>query len=212
MNTSQLRALAILVIVILGGVFVYSISQFIAHHGQSQLSLQIAPSSAQVTIDGKTYPANATVYVTKSKHVVHASLQNFTDEEQTIDLSNRASGTVSIALNPANAAGEQYLSDHPEYQLEREAVGGTDQGAQVALAATPLINKLPVDNINGPYSIDYGQSTLQKNGSVIIISNSSPDGRKNAIKWIRQQGFDPTTLEINYSDFSNPLLGTGSSQ
>ena len=68
----------------------------------------------------------------------------------------------------------------------------------------PLIGKIPRIDITGPYSIDYGGSS-SGNAASLIIYDSTPNGRTAAIQWIRDQGVDPTTLDIRYSEYINPL-------
>ena len=68
-----------------------------------------------------------------------------------------------------------------------------------------MISKLPYSDVTGPFTIDYGPSTTRKDGVFLLISDSSPRGRVNAFKWIRQQGYDPTDFEIVYTNVANPL-------
>ena len=58
----------------------------------------------------------------------------------------------------------------------------------------------------GPFSLDYGTNPHVKNKVFIEVSDSSPEGRVNALHWIRSHGFDPTDLDIRFDDFSNPLV------
>ncbi len=61
----------------------------------------------------------------------------------------------------------------------------------------------PITDINGPFTIEY----LYTKNSVdhIKIVDSSPQGRMNAIHWLREHGIDPTDLDIRFDDFTNPL-------
>lgn len=68
----------------------------------------------------------------------------------------------------------------------------------------PLIGKIPRIDITGPYSIDYGGDS-SGNAASLIIYDSTPNGRVAALQWIRAQGVDPTTLDIRYDEYINPL-------
>ncbi len=63
----------------------------------------------------------------------------------------------------------------------------------------------PITDINGPFTIEY---IYTKNGvDYIKIIDSSPQGRMNAMHWLRERGIDPTNLDIQFDDFVNPLKG-----
>lgn len=67
----------------------------------------------------------------------------------------------------------------------------------------PLENQLPYTDINGPFKIVYMYK--QGNTDVIGVMNSTPDGRKKAIKWIESKNIDPSNIIINYLDIRDQL-------
>jgi hypothetical protein len=89
------------------------------------------------------------------------------------------------------------LSDAQQTQLINESDGISDRH--------PLDGHIPHIDVAAPYSIDYGDSAQGQTALPLVISNSSPNGRAAALRWIREAGYDPTTLDIRYDEYVNPL-------
>ena len=68
-----------------------------------------------------------------------------------------------------------------------------------------LFLNLPTTDIDGPFTLTY---LYTKDGvDYVKVTDSSPRGRMNALHWLRQNGVDPTDINIQFDDFTNPLLG-----
>jgi hypothetical protein len=67
----------------------------------------------------------------------------------------------------------------------------------------PLENQLPYTDINGPFKIIYMYK--QDNTDVIGVTNSTPNGRKKAIEWLKSKNIDPSSIIINYLDMRDQL-------
>jgi len=67
----------------------------------------------------------------------------------------------------------------------------------------PLENQLPYTDINGPFKIIYMYK--QDNTDVIGVTNSTPNGRKKAIEWLKSKNIDPSNVIINYLDMRDQL-------
>lgn len=70
-------------------------------------------------------------------------------------------------------------------------------------SSLPLEKQLPYSDINGPFKIIY--MFKQNNTDVIGITNSTPNGRKKAIEWLKSKNIDPSGLIINYLDIRDQL-------
>lgn len=62
---------------------------------------------------------------------------------------------------------------------------------------------LPQYNLTAPYTIEYLRT--ENNIDTIAIDNSSPEGRQEALDWLRAQDCDISSLNIVFADFINPL-------
>lgn len=63
--------------------------------------------------------------------------------------------------------------------------------------------QLPYADINGPFEIFYMYK--QRGNTVVGIDNSTPDGRKKALTWLRSKNVDPTDIIINHLDMRDQL-------
>lgn len=89
------------------------------------------------------------------------------------------------------------------------AKNGNNETAETegGLPVHSILYNLPVTDINGPFTIEY---LYTKDGvDYIKITDSSPQGRVNALHWLRERGIDPTELIIQFEDFKNPLDSGG---
>lgn len=163
-----------------------------------------------------TYPESATVYgngikISKVSHLkpgrytFRATANGFDDTSTTVEVSedNRR---IGISLAP-----KEGIKTSVEEQYELEAIAGQQaqsEGRSIT-QANPLIQKLPHVSVAGPYRIDYGFSDRDNLGVFYYINTSTPRGRQSALQWIRDQGFNPATLDIRYDIENLPLTGRG---
>ena len=68
-------------------------------------------------------------------------------------------------------------------------------------------NSVLITDLTGPFTITYlgTENSIDK----ISITNSSPNGRQKAVKWLKDQGYNPSNLDISFVDFINPLFDDG---
>lgn len=67
-----------------------------------------------------------------------------------------------------------------------------------------IIYSPPITDVKGPFTIEYLYT--KNHVDYIKITDSSPQGRMNAMHWLRERGIDPTELNIKFDDFKNPLI------
>ena len=87
--------------------------------------------------------------------------------------------------------------------FQGEAASGKafDQQVSTSQKSSPIISVLPA--VDPEFRIDYGQSVLFPNQSgaiALYIKADTPDGRVQAVAWIRNNGFDPSDYEIIFTD------------
>ncbi len=187
---------------------VYLVAINLSRSGKTAVIIDVAPSDSTVTVDGKEVGAGK-IYFSPGNYSFNASRPYFEDDKVSVSVKAKG-GEVFVDLLPEAKSDEAklFLEENPDVQAAREVVGGhraNSKGLQIE-KQTPLITKLPFTSIDGPFTIDYGPSPTRKNGTFLIVSDSSPEGRVAALKWIRQQGYDPTDFEIQFDDFVNPTF------
>jgi flagellar basal body-associated protein FliL len=78
-----------------------------------------------------------------------------------------------------------------------------DKESEEGGPSSKALHTLPITDINGPFTLEY---LYTKNDvDYLKVSDSSPQGRMNALHWIRENGLDPTDLNVQFEDFTNPL-------
>lgn len=185
------------------------LSLIISRIGEVKLTVSAIPSEAEILINQEKIKGKE-VYVKPGAYTVSANYEGYEEDSVVVEVGS-APVVVELIPEPESEEARSFLDENPEIQAEREAIGGrryAKQGQDVR-ERIPILNSLPVTEILGPFSIDYGLSDSRKDGVFLEISDSSPQGRVNALKWLRQNGQDPTDFEIRYSDFTNPLMTTG---
>lgn len=186
----------------------YSVVLAITRLGEVKVSIETLPRNAGVSIDGKLLRRDV-VYLRPGEYTFSASAEGWANTTQTLEVKK---GTKVILLpEPRSEEVKNWLKDHPDIQLKREELGGKSFAikSEQAVQKNPLIGLLPYSQSSPPFRIDFGLSKERKGDIFLLITDSSPNGRQAALKWIRQQGYDPTDLEIVFPDFPNPLEDKG---
>lgn len=93
--------------------------------------------------------------------------------------------------------------------INNDTKNGTDEIAETeeGLPVHEILYGPPVTDVTGPFTIEYIQT--KDRVDYIKVVDSSPQGRMNAMHWLRERGIDPTDLDIQFDDFANPLKSEG---
>ena len=202
-----LRTQIILASTLVGLFVLYSLGTMVLRGGETKVVITVIPGDATVFIDGKQ-SKDGTHYMKPGEYTFSAKKDGFKEDTLKVNVEDQE---VEVGLIPSadSEEAEALFSQNEDLQAQREAIGAK-RASKSGLSredVTPLIALLPVTEINGPFTLDYGPSETRDNGVFIEVSDSSPGGRKNAQKWMKERGMDPTDLEIRYTDFVNPLAG-----
>lgn len=197
----------LIVLGILGLLFVISFVFSMRDAGKATVEIFVIPEDAKVQANGedigsgrqKLKPGNYTFSATKD---------GFSKDEYTTVVDEEG---ASIYLLPVPKSEEalQWLEDNPEIVAEREALAGERASVNGAAfnKANPIVSVLPystyepLNGIEGPFSIDYGPTDERPNGIFLVVTTVSPNGRQNALTWLREQGFDPVDYDIQFPDY-----------
>ncbi|MFA5004374.1 MAG: hypothetical protein WC498_03830 [Candidatus Saccharimonadales bacterium] len=186
-----LLALGVVVIIVL-----------IILHKSANTTIYLAPSVANLQLDGKTIKPGGH-YIVPGKHTLRATMTGFSDGTKSFVVPTKGATKVFLALSPNSVVGEQWYANHPDdnnlYQsiVQNEATSTSRE----QVTRLPLIKELPhVDNF---YRVDYGKSLKNPNDPVataLYITVYSAAGKQQAIQWLTFKGYDPTLYEIVYID------------
>jgi hypothetical protein len=195
MNQRIINTLLIIAIVVLGGWAVAVLLQ-----PQANIDVQVSPSAAHVTYDG-AHPLGGTTRLTPGQHTIAAEFDGFAKVSQTVSVPNNGSVKLALVLQPNSSVGEQYLSDHPDEQADREALGGAEytNSVQRLHAAYPILGLLP--HSGRGFSVDYGtsrQHPKDPNAIALYITVPTLGQEARALNWITYSGYNPADYEIIY--------------
>jgi hypothetical protein len=176
-----------------------------SHPGLVGVNVVVVPEDATIQIDGVAASVG-TNYLQPGPHVFTATKSGFKDDVTKTTVSAELSEV--ILLPEPQSSGALSWSEQGDIQNKRESLGGQRAAllGEATIKKAPIITKLPHYDISGPFSIDYGPGE-ETDSIFIVIGNSSPSGREKALEWIRNQGYDLSSLDIRFSDFTNPITG-----
>lgn len=207
-KNSMIKKWAVVATIILLIVVGYLAVLNISRKGETKLSIEVIPGDSTLKLNDKNIKPGI-IYLKPGIYTITANKEGFKEDKVTVELN---SDPVRVGLVPMSdsVAAKKWLTDNPAIQLERERIGGERAAleAQTQEDLTPLIQVLPYKDPSGIFRVDYGSSqTRTIDGAVFIdVNGSNSVGRKNFVKWLAEQGQDPTDLEIQYTDFHNPFF------
>ncbi len=162
----------------------------------ASLKLSYFPNDATVYADGDSQGSAKSLSLSAGPHSIIIKRSGFADSINQVDLKAGQTKALSAALLPNSPEGFAWLQQHPDQQLQREAIGGQafDQNSGNAAEKYPLITKLPI--YHRDYKIDYGSSQKHSGAIAIYITAAGTIQRQEALDRIRSEGYDPSDYEI----------------
>lgn len=199
-NTKKIIILALAVAIM---ILLFFMIQGFSRSSKIATTIEVMPKDSIVKMDGKTI-SSGTLYVKPGEHVFTAEKSGFNTAKSTIIIA-KDNHYAGLTPDPVSADAISWAKQ-PQNALEIERIGGirSENSGKDASLKNPIIDRLPYSDILGPFTVDYAFDATDSTKTHIVISNSTPNGRVKALQWIRDQGFDPANLTINFEDFNNP--------
>lgn len=188
------------------GLIAYGIYQKVVIAGNVAVTINLVPSDATLTVNGKSVSTSGTIYLAPNQtYTIQASKDGFAtfNDSKYIDASNNS---INIALTAVSDAAKQWVQNNQDlYQNNEGQAGAAATSTGEAFAArNPITQYLPLDNL--VYSIGYRNDPSDPSGNSIIITIDAPEGYRNsAIEKIRSLGYDPTQFKIEFNNYQNPF-------
>lgn len=196
----------IIVLLVFALIITFFLTIAISRIGKTKVNIELIPKDSSLYIDGKKFGSGDN-YLKTGKHTFEAKKSGFIDDKVVLQVDNE-SLEIGLIPEPKSKEAIDWLNKNPEIQLNREGIGAKMSsliGGYIE-ENTPIINDLPYTDIKGPFTIDYGTEPSRLYGIFLEITDSTPLGREAAVSWIKNQGYDPTNIDIRFDDFENPLL------
>lgn len=171
------------------------------------LDLVVAPSFADVEINGKPYTTGTYRLAPNENVTATITADGFTTKEVSFSLINGDTTQLYVYLIPEDGNMDWYIQ-HPSEMMILNTIGDTE--AAIASAAYredyPISTILPilVVEVNPEtydwteFRIDSGNFENCKTEYCVKITDSTGGNRQRALNIIREKGFNPDDYEIIY--------------
>jgi hypothetical protein len=189
-------------------IFIVSLLISLLQTTKVTINIQSMPSDSKLFIDNIEVKSGNTK-IEPGTYTFKATKDGYKDDEYSITIKEY----VDVRLLPkpiSQLAIEQYNDE--KIQQKREEFGGIranligqDLKDNNKITSILPVNKFEHLGVKGPFSIDFGYRTNQQ--LYLLISNSSPNGRQNALQYLRYNGYNTANYDIEFADYNSPAEG-----
>jgi hypothetical protein len=193
------------------GLISYQFALYWSHRGLIKANIVVLPEDSTLTIDGSPKKPG-TVYLKPGLHKFAATREFFDKVERRINTNSlKADETIYLLPEANSSEALKWLTEHPEVQQKREAVGGVEAIKQQDSLTTnyPFIKTLPKENSH--YKIDYSITSGNKLEFTINLFGSidNPDQytqyrqrlkqyKSEALQFLKVNGINSSDFKITY--------------
>jgi len=168
----------------------------------TKIIIQVTPASSLITLGNNRIKAG-TVGLRPDTYIIKASHDGFITDSKTVTVKSGSILYVGLALLSNSSSTATWYQDHPADQQLFEAITGKyfDIVTKSQLDTLPLVKYLPFIDLY--YRVDYGQSKTHLNDPsavALYITYYSMAGKQQALEWLKFKGYDPSLLDIIYTD------------
>ena len=196
-NLNQKQRLIFIVIsfLIIVGI-IYFIFIFVTRMGKIEVTVQYAPYSANITLNGTKVKNKSKIWLQPGKYTAKIEYEHFESVERVIEINNDYDYIVGT-LHAIDDEGEKYINSHKQEFVEAEGLVGralTKEGIATK-KQYPILNYLPINN--QLYSISY---TYTDENEPIINVKTSPEFLDDAVAKMKTlKNVDLTSYQVNFT-------------
>lgn len=210
MNQNRHHNIIIIILVVVALFIIIPFSVFIAsvfsNKDTVSVSLVIAPQEVTLTEGNKkqTVSSDDVLQLSPGTHKLEFSKENFSTVTKEVTIDSHDPTRQSVFLEPQNDEATAEL----ETEVNQMALQGISDlehlDEEDFYEKNPIAAKLPINNYLTKirYEIDPSDAS---GSSIIIIVDAYPGYRHAAITRIKSLGIDPTTLNIQFINYTNPF-------
>jgi DNA-binding MarR family transcriptional regulator len=200
----HIRAILITILLIVVAAIAAGIYFSASRAGKIAVTVAVVPSDAHTTVDGQSV-SSGTIYLKPGSYTVTSKKDGFADYSEKQQIEDNQSSIV-VSLTPESADAKKWADDHNAEYLANESLAGqaADTFSNDFRDKNPIVNVLPYDNYI--FTIGYENDQSDPTNNSVIITIDAPEGYRNAaIDQIRSLGYDPTTLNIKFRNYTDPF-------
>lgn len=169
------------------------------------VEVRFLPEDAEVMVNSENVKNDSIKRLGAGEYTVTAQRDGFIDYEQVFTI-NSQNSFIDFAMTPESEEAFEYIAQNNELYLDFE-----DRSGERAVLdgerfrdINPIVLELPYETFF--FTIGYRVDPQDPNQENIIIEIDAGEGYKNpALQQIRNWGYDPTTLNINFINHRNPF-------
>lgn len=172
----------------------------------STITVEAAPSSYKVTIDGKKASPGDNK-VTAGQHTITVKKDGFSQQAQTVITAIGQTVYTGFVLVSNSASTKNWYNDHPDDQQLSESISShsSDYNSELSTQKNTLLQELPVlygDGRGGLIRIDSGVPIFGSSQPAIYVNAQSPSDRQGVLTWMRSNGYNPANMDIVFYGLS----------
>ena len=193
------KIISSILILLSASTLVYGAITYVNRYDTTPVYLLTSPDKAEITTDSQKFIGSQVVYLKPGTYNFKASRSGFKDENINILLIIFL--FIISALTPTTEeAIKELQSSSKTSEIDRATTDRLANEQKKLEDANPIIKKLPIKNLI--YSIGYKADPSHKNG--VIVEIDTIEGYRNAaLNKIKEQGFDPSKLNITFRNYAN---------
>ena len=167
----------------------------ISRIGKIPISVNYAPFSSEVFLNGQKLKNNSTNYISAGDYELSVKLEHFNSITKSISVSSDTKFILG-SLTASDEAGEKIAKESQKDYLTVEGLYGylSNEAGLKIKQDYPILNYLPINN--NLYSISYSYN-----------QDSSPKYQNTAVKKLYTlKNVSPTDYDISFTNTPNPFL------
>ena len=194
LTPKQRVAFFIISAIILVGIIFFIIT-FINRIGKIGVTVQYAPYSAKVTLNGTQVKNNSKIWLQPGSYKVIVEFEHFESVERVVEISGDYNYIIGT-LKTVDDEGEAYVNSHKQEFIDVEGLVGDALNKEgIAIKKKyPILNYLPINN--RLYSISYAYTD---DNEPIINVKATPEYLDVAVRKLKSlKNVDLTIYQINF--------------
>ncbi len=195
------KVISSILILLSASTLVYGAITYVNRYDTTPVYLLTSPDKAEITTGNQKFIGSQVVYLKPGTYNFKASRSGFKDENINVEVKKGNPLRIIFALTPTTEkAIKELQSSSKTSEIDRATTDRLANEQKKLEDANPIIKKLPIKNLI--YSIGYKADPNHRNG--VIVEIDTIEGYRNAaLNKIKEQGFDPSKLNITFRNYAN---------
>lgn len=174
----------------------------------SSVTIEAAPSDSEILIDGNNAEGGKT-NLPVGTHKITASRDGFSAQSRTITTKFGDKLYVGFILKSSSEDTTNWYENNPSESQLAESISGrvSDYDSQSSARKNSLLQLLPFsygDGHGGTVDISSGIPLSGTDQPAVYITADTPSDRQDALTWIKNNGVDPSIMDIVfYNELNN---------